>query len=158
MEQIRSKPAFPRKATGKTWVFQERQKANQPIAGTDKNIDIKTRRPGHGQAQFYIRIFNNFLLRLNFSFHDILSVKFIFLVFHSTEQGLLLVDSWLKSNVFRSWAMYPALDTLQHVIELRSMVESGVTAPRREKHGQFSFSWMNTKIQTRNLKLKCNSF
>ena len=71
MEQIRSKPAFPRKATGKTWVFQERQKANQQIAGADKNIDIKTRRPGHRQAQFYFSnklIFNNFLLRLRFSF------------------------------------------------------------------------------------------
>ena len=71
MEQIRSKPAFPRKATGKTWVFQERQKVNQQIAGADKNIDIKTRRPGHRQAQFYISnklIFNNFLLRLKFSF------------------------------------------------------------------------------------------
>ena len=54
MEQIRSKPAFPRKATVKTWVFRERQKANQQIAGADKNIDIKTRRPGHRQAQFYI--------------------------------------------------------------------------------------------------------
>ena len=78
MKQIRSKPAFPRKATGKTWVFQERQKANQQIAGADKNIDIKTRRLGHRQAQFYISnksIFNNFLLRLKFSFHDILSVK-----------------------------------------------------------------------------------
>ena len=78
MEQIRSKPAFPRKATGKTWVFQERQKANQQIAGADKNIDIKTRRPRHRKAQFYISnksIFNNFLLRLKFSFHDILSVK-----------------------------------------------------------------------------------
>ena len=64
MEQIRLKPAFPRKATVKTWVFRERQKVNQQIAGADKNIDIKTiRRPGHRQAQFYISnksIFNNF--------------------------------------------------------------------------------------------------
>ena len=71
MEQIRCKPAFPSKATGKTWVYQERQKVNQQIAGADKNIDIKTRRPGHRQAQFYFSnklIFNNFLLRLKFSF------------------------------------------------------------------------------------------
>ena len=59
MEQIRYKQAFPRKATGKTWVFGERQKVNQQIAEADKNIDIKTRRPGHRQAQFYIS--NNYL-------------------------------------------------------------------------------------------------
>ena len=89
MGQIRSKPAFPRKATGKTWVFQERQKANQQIAGADKNIDIKTRRPGHRQAQFYISnksIFNNFLLRLKSSFHDILSVKCK--LFHGLLEGV----------------------------------------------------------------------
>ena len=64
MEVIRSKPAFPRKATGNTRVFQERQKVNQQIAGADKNIDIKTRRSCHRRAQFYISnelIFNNFL-------------------------------------------------------------------------------------------------
>ena len=89
MEQIRSKPSFPRKATGKTWVFQERQKVNQQIAGADKNIDIKTRRPGHRQAQFYFSnksIYNNFLLRLKFSFHDILSVKWKLL--HGLLEGV----------------------------------------------------------------------
>ena len=61
MEQIRSKPAFPRKATGKTWVFQERQKANQQIAGADKNIDIKTRRPRHTGKRNFISVINQYL-------------------------------------------------------------------------------------------------
>ena len=59
MEQIRSKPAFPRKATGKTWVFQERQKANQQKAGADKNIE--TRRPRHTGKRNFISVINQYL-------------------------------------------------------------------------------------------------
>ena len=87
----------------------------------------------------------------------------IFLDFHSTKQGLPLVDSWSRGLDLNQ--MYPDRDILSNVprsgyITARdqSMVESGVTegGENTARSCQFSFSWMNTTTQIRSLKLKSN--
>ena len=60
--------------------------------------------------------------------------------------------------------MYPDRETLSNVprsgyitAREQSMVESGVTEGGKNI-ASFFFSWMNTKTQTRSLKLKSNDF
>ena len=84
----------------------------------------------------------------------------IFLDFHSTKQGLPLVDSWSRGLDLNQMypdrdtlAMYPARDTLQHVIKAWWKA----VWQKEGKTQQISFSSMNT-TQRRGLKLKSNDF
>ena len=75
-----------------------------------------------------------------------------------TATGWFLVTwPWLKSNVFRSWYIKQCTPLGIHY---STWSEHGGKwrDRRREKHCQFSFSWMNTTTQTWSLKLKSNDF
>ena len=82
----------------------------------------------------------------------------LYIGYHSTAIGWFLVTwLWLKSNVSRSWCVKQCTPLGIHY-SMWSKRGGKWRNKRREKHCQFSFSWMNTTTQTRRLKLKSNDF